>query len=100
MKMKKEGNITKTQEELAALMEIVTAAIEGLKSRHLAWRRVDQDEAERIRRQQQKVARAFGQPRSGGSGTGKPTHLQKSNDIAAWLAALPYADGAGGEEAA
>jgi len=38
-------------------------------ARRLAERRAQQHEAERIRRQQQKVARAFGQPRSGGSGT-------------------------------
>jgi hypothetical protein len=46
--------------------------------RRLAERRVVQDEAERIRRQQQKVARAFGQPRSGGSGTINPVYLQQS----------------------
>ena len=45
--------------------------------RRLAERRVVQDEAERIRRQQQKVARAFGQPPSGGSGTINPVYLQK-----------------------
>jgi len=45
--------------------------------RRLAERRVVQDEAERIRRQQQKAARAFGQPPSGGSGTINPVYLQK-----------------------
>jgi hypothetical protein len=46
-------------------------------TRRLAEQRVVQNEAERIRRGQQKLARDLGLPRPAGSGIGKPVYLQQ-----------------------
>src|SRR5262249_21640415 len=47
-------------------------------ARRLAAQRAAQDEANRIRRQQEKLARAQGRSRSAASGTINPIHLQQS----------------------
>jgi hypothetical protein len=49
----------------------------GWAARRLAEQRVVQNEAERIRRGQQKLARDLGLPRPAGSGSGKPIYQQE-----------------------
>jgi hypothetical protein len=49
----------------------------GWAAQRLAAERTSQEGTERTRRMDQMIARAFGQPRSGGSGTINPVYLQK-----------------------